>query len=293
MRRLTVTNSVDPRSKRSYRSGALVLETPRDLYVPKALVKRGVGGYEPFALECFMALLDIAGPGAVLDIGSNVGFYGLLAARRGDRAVVGFEPTPRVAAAARRCADRSRLPFVVEEAAVGDHSGPVTLYISNTSDASNSLNPAFRSAIDEVVVPGVTLDAYCDRHRVRPAVIKIDTESTEAAVLRGGRHAIARCRPWMLVEVLPNRAVGQVETAMDGLGYTYYHLNDEGPLVPTEHIVGRPGGLDMYLLAPRPLIESDWAAMARWREVLKGMSIHEKKVRVRRRSLEAALRSSA
>lgn len=268
----------------------VTIEAPDDLFIPKALVKRGLAGYEPFALECFLALLDIAGDGAVLDIGANVGLYGLLACAHGDRRVHSFEPTPRVAAAARRSASVSGLPLHVEQTGVGETVGPVTLYVSNTSDASNSLNPAFRAAVEEIVVPGTTVDAFCARKRLRPAVLKIDTESTEAAVLRGARAVVARHRPWIMAEVLPGRGDSEIDAAMDGLGYSYYHLTQAGPIEPAPRIEGRAGGTDMYLLSPRPMRQADWNVVAGWRAALGGIRIRHTSVEVSDRLLEPSLR---
>lgn len=312
MRRLGIVQSAPPGLRPALRP--VVIEAPDDLYIPKALVKRGLAGYEPFALETYLALLDIAGPGVVLDIGANVGLYGLLACaheppdepgagglldriRRGaggrgsskGRTVYSFEPTPRVAAAARRSAAVSGLPLRVEEAGVGESVGPVTLYLSDTSDASNSLNPTFRHAVDKVVVPGTTVDAFCARRGRRPAVIKIDTESTEPAVLRGARATIARDRPWIMAEVLPGRSEGEIDAAMNGLGYVYYHLTGPGPIEESAHVVGRRGGADMYLLAPRPMTDEDWQVVAAWRGVLDGIAIEHRQVRVPGRLLDDAL----
>lgn len=312
LRRLGVVQTAPPGLRPALRP--VVIEAPDDLYIPKALVKRGLAGYEPFALETYLALLDIAGPGVVLDIGANVGLYGLLACaheppdepgagglldrvRRGvggrgsskGRTVYSFEPTPRVAAAARRSAAVSGLPLRVEEAGVGESVGPVTLYLSDTSDASNSLNPTFRHAVDKVVVPGTTVDAFCARKRCRPAVVKIDTESTEPAVLRGARTTIQRHRPWIMAEVLPGRSEGEIDAAMEGLGYSYYHLTGPGPIEPAERVVGRRGGADMYLLAPRPMTDADWQVVAAWRAVLDGITIQHRTVRVSGRLLEPVL----
>ncbi len=267
----------------------VTIEAPDDLFIPKALVKRGLAGYEPYALETFLAALDLAGPGCVLDVGANVGLYGLLAAAHGGRDVHCFEPTPRVAAAARHSAAVSGLPLRVHESGVGERVGPVSLYLSHTSDASNSLNPSFRRGGESLVVPGTTVDAFCARKRLAPAVLKIDTESTEASVLRGARRVIERHRPWILAEVLPAHAHGEIDAAMAGLGYSAYHLLGPGPLEPADRIVGRPGGADMYLLSPRPMRHRDWRAVAAWRDALGGVRMTHTHVDVSSRILHPAL----
>lgn len=268
----------------------VVIEAPDELFIPKALIKRGLVGYEPFALETFLAVLEAAGPGAVLDIGGNVGLYGLLACAHGGREVHSFEPTPLVAAAARRSAAVSDLRLHVHEVAVGDGVGPATLYISDTSDASNSLNPTFRRHVQEVVVPGTTVDAFVAKRRIAPAVIKIDTESTEAAVLRGARTTIERHRPWILLEVLPARSRGgELDAAMTDLGYSYYPLRSAGRIEPVEHIEGAAGGADMYLLSPRPMRWPDWQRVEGWRQALTGVTVTHEHVDVAARLLDDVL----
>lgn len=269
-----------------------VIEAPTDLYIAKMIFKKGVGAYERYALDAFMAVLDQAGPGDVLDVGANVGLYGFLAAARGERRVYAFEPTPRIAASVRRSARLGRLPVHVVEAALGDRTGTATLYLSDRTDASNSLNPSFRPSTTQVDVPAFTLDDFCTRRGITPAVIKVDTETTEPAVLRGARGTIARHRPWIFVEALEGIGIGELDAAMAGLDYTAYHLDGPGPRPVADGIVGH-GDHFMFLLAPEPVRESVWAAMNEWRPTLERIRVDQDLVPVSRGVLEPALRPPA
>lgn len=268
------------------------IEAPDELFIPKALAKYGLGKYEPYALDLYLALLEHTRGGAVLDIGANVGLYGLLGCALGRGPVYSFEPTPRIAAAARRSARVSRLPLRVEQAAVGAEVGTLTLYLSNTSDASNSLNPDFRESERRIDVPTTTVDAFCAAKRIAPTLLKIDTETTEPAVLRGARRTITECRPWILVEVLHGRCVGELDAAMDGFDYTYHHIDGPGPRPVADRIEGKGGG-DMYLLAPKLVPASVWSAMNAWREVLAGVRMTGSTVEVSALLLDAELRPLA
>jgi hypothetical protein len=42
-----------------------------------------------------------------------------------------------------------------------------------------------------ITVPTTSLDAFCDKHRLRPDVIKIDVEGEELDVLRGARRTLS------------------------------------------------------------------------------------------------------
>jgi FkbM family methyltransferase len=247
----------------------LVLAAPTQLLVPRRLESDGLAGYEPHAMECFLVLLDAAGPGAVIDVGANVGLYALLAAACSDRDVRAFEPTPDLAAVARAAADRNHLPVVVEELALGREPGTATLFLSDSSDSSNSLAEGYRRSSARLDVPVDTLDAYCARTGVVPAVLKVDTETTEPDVLAGAAATIARHRPWILCEVLHGRRPGELAEVLAPHGYTWYHLCGDAGQTPVTTLDGDPHHVHlMYLLAPEPVDADFWARTAAWRAAL-------------------------
>jgi FkbM family methyltransferase len=247
----------------------LVLEAPKHLHVPRRLESEGLAGYEPHALECFLALLVTAGPGAVIDVGANVGLYALLAAACSDREVRAFEPTPDLAALARAAAARNDLRIVVEELALGREPGSATLFLSDASDSSNSLAVGYRPSSGSLDVPVDTLDAYCARTGVVPAVLKVDTETTEPDVLAGAAATIARHRPWILCEVLHARRPGELAEVLAPHGYTWYHLCGDAGHTPVATLDGDPDHVDlMYLLAPEPVDAAFWRRTAAWRAAL-------------------------
>ncbi len=70
--------------------------------------------------------------------------------------------------------------------------------------------------------------------------MKIDTETTEPAVIRGMSATLATCRPDIVCEVLPGwQTEPQLEAMLEPLGYRFYLLTPRG-LVRNEHIVGSP-----------------------------------------------------
>lgn len=99
----------------------------------------------------------------MLDIGANVGLYALLAAMISDRPVCAVEPTPDLAQAARDLAQLNGLDISVEELALGDRSGTATLYLSDRTDSSNSLNPNFRRHSREIEAELRTVDEHVER----------------------------------------------------------------------------------------------------------------------------------
>jgi FkbM family methyltransferase len=267
MRRLSVT--LPPAPGATDGPAPLRIECPPYMFIPRKLDDAGLGEYEPYALDCFLALVERAGPGAVYDVGANVGLYGLLAGAYSDRAVHCFEPAPDTAQAARDIAAANGIEMTVAEIALGDESGTATLYLSDSTDSSNSLNPNFRAHSKEIVVPLERLDDYVERTGAVPAVIKIDTETTEPEVLAGARKLIAEHRPWIMVEVLWSLVEDRLHAVMDEFGYTYYHLDGPGPREATETIVGDKTWTHyMFLLTPEPVDDAFWERMNAWREAL-------------------------
>jgi FkbM family methyltransferase len=247
----------------------VVLEAPPHQYVPKLLQTTALVGYERHALECFLALVDGAGPGAVLDVGANVGLYALLAAAISDRDVRAFEPTPDLAAVARATSERNDLGMVVEELALGRKAGSATFFLSDRSDSSNSLAEGYRESSRQLDVTVETLDEYCVRTGVVPAVLKVDTETTEPDVLAGAAATIAAHRPWIMSEVLHGRRAGELAEVMAPYGYTWYHLRGEDDPEPVDRLDGDPGYRDlMYLLAPEPVDAGFWELSRAWRAAL-------------------------
>ncbi len=150
--------------------------------------------------------------GLVYDVGASSGIYSLLAveARPGVRAVA-FEPFPPALDALRAniALNRSGSRIEIVEAAVADMAGTSDLFVpadSGVIETSASLNSSFKESIDQkIAVRTVTLDDdWNRRHRPHVSLIKIDTESTEAQVLRGGAEIVSVDRPLIIFEVLPS-----------------------------------------------------------------------------------------
>ena len=247
----------------------LHVDVPMYMYVARVLQEKPLAAYERYGMDAFLSVLDRAAPGAVYDIGANVGIYGLLAAAYSDRAVHAFEPAPDTAQAAREIAAASGLSAVVNEIALGEETGTATLYLSDSTDSSNSLNPAFRPHSREISVPLERLDDYVARTGAVPAVIKVDTETTEHQVLAGAEQTIREHRPWILCEVLYGKSEDSLHAVMDQHGYTIYHLNGPGPRPVVDRMVGDDTwAFYMFLFAPEPVGEDFWDRMSQWREVL-------------------------
>lgn len=146
-------------------------------------------------------------PGQVFyDIGANVGFFSIIAARLVGPTgqVCSFEPLPQNAAAIRRNAELNGLahlrPF---EIALGSESRTEQLMVTEWDGGSALTTSAVAvSAIDQKAVAVRPLDEVIATEGLRPPnFVKIDVEGAEEDVLLGMRETLRTARPILLYEV--------------------------------------------------------------------------------------------
>lgn len=206
--RLLVAERLYHRHRVETRHGSLVfvsthpraLEAPREFYAA-----------EPETLSW----IDGFAPGSVLwDIGANVGHYSLYAGRRGDIDVLAFEPSP--ASYAALCGNIAANNLTRVRAfcvALGERSGLGTLNMSQTYPGS--VFNAFEQDVDmrgaalqierRQAAIGLSADDLAERFGAPlPNHIKLDVDSTEAAILRGA--AIVLRSPALLSVLVENDA---------------------------------------------------------------------------------------
>lgn len=199
------------------------------------------------------ALTNLIAPGMVcMDIGANFGTYALIAASQvgaGGR-VIAVEPVPRIAALLTEnlimngFGDRA----IIVPCAVGAQAGMATLHEFATRQGGNTLHAhvaaAAISAYGEQIVtrevPCRTLDDLADEYTPdRLDFVKIDVEGFEQQVLEGGRNALGRLRPRLLLEwhnaffaagADDARALHDLLTG--GLGYTLHRIEAGGTSRP-------------------------------------------------------------
>jgi FkbM family methyltransferase len=154
------------------------------------------------------ALVEAIRPGeAAADVGANKGSYVpwlSRAAGPGGR-VVAFEPQPELAGYLARACRAARLDNVeVEAAAVSQRGGTLTLHVPGASGpspgATLEAEVAAQSSGRDFAVAAVSLDEYFRREPRRLAVLKVDVEGHEVAVLKGAEALLVRHAPLVVVE---------------------------------------------------------------------------------------------
>jgi FkbM family methyltransferase len=269
-RRFLLALPVPPAAGARPRRRQLLVDVPTQMFIGRELDENGLAGYEPETLAVFLAALARRPQGTVLDVGANIGVFSMLAAALSDWEVVAFEPTPELAVAARRVAEANSLRFTVEEVALGRESGSATFYLSDVTDASNSLAAGFRPSTRSLLVPVETLDDWSARTGIVPDVIKIDTETTEPDVLHGARGLLREHRPWLLCEVLPGHREEDLLAELVPLGYTWHHIRDGEPLEATTELDATDPNRN-WLFTPEPLDAAFLGEVDAWRRALAGL----------------------
>jgi FkbM family methyltransferase len=179
-------------------------------------------------------LLRLALPidASMVDVGANVGdvLAEMVAAAPQGRHVA-YEPQPDLAAAL-----AARFPSVdVRAAAVSDRPGEATFHMVKGSHARSSLSThgLAPEAIEPITVPVETLDAL--PADFSPALIKIDVEGAEGAVLRGARRLLAEHRPIVIFEhgyaasAAFGTTSGEIHALLAADGYRVFDIDGNGP----------------------------------------------------------------
>lgn len=165
-------------------------------------------------MVAFRRLLN--GGDIVIDVGAHIGyiavFFGDLVGSSGH--VYAFEPgLNNLPYTRRNCANCHYRNISLIEMAISSSEGCASLYVEALSGQNNSLvenyevfaanarSAGSRAETAAAEVQTIRLDSYVEQHALRPALVKIDVEGAEAAVLNGATNILRLIRPVLMVEV--------------------------------------------------------------------------------------------
>lgn len=164
------------------------------------------GHYEPELAKLFASLIQADRD--VIDVGANIGFFTILAAKRlqGGR-VLAAEPTIAAHArllrnvAANHVADKT----IVFNGLVGaeEARGEIKIVAGREEYSSTGAmnHPSIKGeAVILESIPIRPLDALVRDHALAPALLKIDVEGAEFAVLEGAQETLKTHRPVVISE---------------------------------------------------------------------------------------------
>ena len=212
--------------------------------VASAVYWRGWAGHELETAPHFFRLASQAR--VTIDVGAHVGYFSLLAAYANPNGTVhAFEPLRQVHDRLQRNVALNALSNVsCHRLALGRQSTRGEFFhVPDSIPSSSSLSRSFMESIvhkDRLVVSQVevtTLDEFVTANAVRGVdLVKIDTEATEDQVVAGMLETIARDRPAVVCEVLPEGPAEAIEEMLRPFHYRYSLFTDTG-LQPRPHVV--------------------------------------------------------
>jgi len=224
------------------------------------------GMHEPLVTNWIARFLDGASSALVVDVGANLGWHALHAAKHRNVAqVIAFEPDPFNAwLLHRNVTENGAGNVIVETRALGARPGVATLFHYKSSNAGRH-SLAVDHGFGSRQVPLIDLDGALSELGFagrRIALIKIDVEGYEPAVLAGARGALARSDA-VLMEYSPDwsRAAGFSAEAvlgdLESLGFIPFALLSSGGVVRTDFaaLARFQGSLDVVFLQRERLSE--------------------------------------
>ena len=185
------------------------------------------------------ALCNHLFPGMVFyDIGANIGFFTLVAARLlGEKGkVFAFEADPDAARRLRENVQRNLLRnVVVLESAVWSTTGEVVFLRSDpTASPDRGLGRVAAQADqgENIVVTSLALDDFIAT-APPPDFIKCDAEGAEEEIFRGAKDLLALYKPGIICECHSLKSLRPLRELFDSLGY-------EVSLVNSNHLLALP-----------------------------------------------------
>lgn len=218
----------------------LAIHKTLDQYISGDLARNGV--WEPFETEVFSRLCKPNDK--ILDLGANIGWYSIIAAKilNGSGSIMAFEPdgaNARVLEMNAAISDENGTIQIFRNA-VADKKTEALFYKSDTNLGDHRLF-SDGSAREASSVSVTTLDSiFSDKQQNLPDIVKSDTQGSEAKILKGAADLFSKgWRPVMILEFWPfglsqsGDAPLELWNTLVNLGYQIFELSEENPvLVP-------------------------------------------------------------
>ncbi|SHF98590.1 FkbM family methyltransferase [Vibrio gazogenes] len=153
---------------------------------------------ESFFIE---KILSPTNPRLCIDIGANVGDYTVELLSKTNASIVSFEPLPTAFQKLTEATKNAQERVTLENKGVGKAADVLTIHYNPNALAHASFSEevkkvSYVSNDEQVDVPVVTLDAYCEENNITEIdFVKIDTEGFESEVFEGAKHTFAVIKP--------------------------------------------------------------------------------------------------
>ncbi len=190
----------------------------------------------------------------VLDAGANIGFTSLAYLALGAREVHAAEPVTALFTRLSKIDDKR---LIAHQVCLSDHNGSQRIFLSATHNQGNSLNEQMVALFPKVFGTSPTTEVVevARADDLFPSsfdFMKIDVEGSEAALLDGAKHLLARRLPRALqIEIYPHY-FDAVHGRLSKYFKTAYRAFDEGGRLGLGDITIRPKGPPVFVYTNEP-----------------------------------------
>lgn len=221
--------------------------------------------------ETALFLSQLKNNSVVVDVGANIGYYSLLAARRVKK-VYAIEPDQKCFEILKKNVEENKLKNVVLiNKAASDKREKKYL----VRDEKNLGNSRINDKNGELINTD-TLDNIL-KNEQKIEVIKIDTQGWETQVVAGAKKVLKKDKPTVFLEYTPSEYKNQKMVKFLMSNYKWiWSINDFAevpwPIFPGVKILGKAGYADLFL--KNKLEISDYLAMlknVKYKKFIKGI----------------------
>jgi FkbM family methyltransferase len=235
---------------------------PKNIGVPysSSIFWKSIDGFEP---ENYKVLKEFFNKSDYfLDIGSNIGWYSVLAKKiNPDIEVYAYEPILEIFNKNQHFHRVNKIKNKLNNIAVSSINGeaeiilPVTSYIEEETTATLSHDSwQANTRNKKYVVETKSLDTIIDKIKLRKnarIVIKIDVEDFEADVIKGGRAVINQFQPIIVCEILFRKHGNkQMLLELQKINYLAYGITRDGLFRMNDFDFQKPRKFNDFLLIP-------------------------------------------
>lgn len=174
----------------------------------------------------------------VYDVGANIGYISLMAARLNgpDGKVFSFEALP---ANIQRLEQNRALNHLeerisVQPVAVVKASGKVTFFMHHSGAMGKAMGSAGREEEyqQSIEIPGLALDDFVfGQNQPKPGLVKMDIEGGEGMALAGMQRVLREVKPVFLIELHGEQAARQVWEQLNANNYRLHQMRSGYPRI--------------------------------------------------------------
>jgi FkbM family methyltransferase len=169
----------------------------------------------------------------VMDIGSNIGIYSLIASRAKNIKIYSFEASKKIFEELNNNIKINNIKNIYTfNYAVSDINGIFDFYICNDDAYSSLGNNPMQEVIEIVKIRTITIDGFIKENNIpKIDIIKCDTEGAEYKVFKGAYNSLKKFKPKLFFEYNPfvkgfTNDPKDIFMLLKNIGYNFYEFKN-------------------------------------------------------------------